>query len=177
MKKFVAILMAAMLVLASVSALAAKSGQPGDNTTTESPVFVIVDHGTVANEYLAKLNEAEDHVAVFTENAQAGIKEKVADKAFAYELVSLRAPGWDQKSEEYLVLEFATQYKAGAKVCAVLVTVTGGEVEENILTANVPEDFKVNVYWPVAMMQKIWDSDESFIVIMSEEIAVEEEVQ
>lgn len=171
MKKFVAILMAAMLVLASVSAFAAgKSVIPTDNTTTGSTVFIIVDPETVAEEYRAKLSEAEDQLTVFTDAVQASVKEKVGDAAFAYEQVSLRAPGWDQKSEEYLVLEFATQYLAGAKVCAVLVTVTGEEIEENVLTATVPEDYKVNVYWPVPMMQKIWDSDEAFIVIMSEEI-------
>ena len=172
MKKFVAILMAAMLVLASVSALAANSVTPSDTTTVAEPtVFVFVDPAAVAQDYINKLNEAEDQVAVFTEPVQEAIKANVADKAVAYQLVALRAPGWDQKSEASLVLEFDTAYKAGAKVCAVLVTVTGGAIEENVLTASVPEDYKVSTYWPVDMMQKIWDSEESFIVIMSEEIA------
>ena len=180
MKKLFALLLAAMMILASVSALAegetSDSVKPSDTTTTASPIFVIVPLGPVGEQYRDQMIEAEEKgepvTGVFTPEVQDALKEIVGENGAVHEMFGLTAPGWDPSmGAQYLILEFATEYKAGEPVSAVLVLVNGeGEdarITENVLMAEVPEDYKVQVYLPLDMLNDLVSADESFVIIVS----------
>ncbi len=200
MKKLFALLLAAMMMFASVSVLAegTEAGSdagadtadaPAADTKKESPtivdppvieqdeeMFTIVPLGPVGEEYKAKLIAADEAgepvISVFTPEVQEALKAIVGENGVVNEMFGLEAPGWDPSmGAQYLVLEFATEYKAGEPVSAVLGLVFGeGEdvrVDEHVLTAEIPEDYKVKVYLPIEMLNDLVAADEAFVVIVS----------
>ena len=184
MKKLFALLLAAMMMLASVSVLAEettdakKSVDSSDlvQVVSDASVFTVVPLGPVGETYKEQMTEAEENgksaIDVFTPEVQEALKEKFGDNATVNEMFGLTADGWTpDKGEQYLVLEFATEYKAGEDVSAILGLVKGeGEdavVTESILMAEVPEDYQVKVYLPVSMLEELLAADECFVVIVN----------
>ena len=200
MKKLFALLLAAMMMFASVSVLAEgteagtdagtdatadtaadtkkESPKTDDNPTVEQEeeIFTVVPLGPVGEEYKAKIIKADEDgepvIGVFTPEVQEALKAIVGENGVIDEMFGLEAPGWDPSmGAQYLVLEFATEYKAGEPVSAVLGLVFGeGEdvrVDEHVLTAEIPEDYKVKVYLPIEMLNDLVAADEAFVVIVS----------
>ncbi len=176
MRKLFALLLAAMMILASVSAIAESSPTTPTKVAQkeDEEFFTQVDLGKVGNEYKDNMQTAIDNgsspLDVFKPETVQTIIEKIGtDKAEVHEMFGLQFTGWtEEDGEQYLILEFATEYKEGTPVTAVLGLVHGEEEPvEYVLDAKVPEDYKVEVYFPVAMLNELLTADEIFVVIVN----------
>ncbi len=174
MRNLFALLLAAMMILASVSAIAENGPlSPKLISIEPNPPFAEAEIGTVGTQYKDAIQAAIDNGApvldVFKPETKDALIEAVGENAEIHEFFGLQVAGWtEEDGEQYLILEFATEYKAGEKVAAVMALVKGEEEPvEYVLNAEVPEDYKVQVYFPVSMLNELLEADECFVVIVN----------
>ncbi|MBR3494166.1 MAG: hypothetical protein IKH38_01945 [Clostridia bacterium] len=174
MKKFVALLLAAMMLLVSVSALAEgttvkESPNSGNINTAENPFFdIVTEPGTKAQEIIEKIGNGEDVVNLVSSETAEQIKNVVGEDAAVQEIISLDFHDWTpEDGAQKVEIEFATEYKAGEPIVAVLGLVTGDEVEEYILEAEVVEDYVILVKFPVSVLEKAMTADELYILFVN----------
>lgn len=170
MKKLVALLLAAMMLLGVVSALAV-SPQP---LPPQPPVeeegktfFVLHELGSVGQEYYNNLVAAENQLDVFTPETQDAIKTKLGESIVVNDMQGVSVINWtEEDGPQQLIVNFTTEYKAGDPIVAVLGYVKDGTVEF-VLPAEVTNDYEITMSWDADMMGKGMEADEMFYMIVS----------
>lgn len=169
MKKLFAMLLAAMMIFASVSALA----EEAVTVEADSP-SAVVELGPVGMEFLQMMEEAVEQgmpaISVFSPETQEAVKQVVGEDTTVDEMFGLNPQYFDvEKGIENLVFMFlAADYEVGDPVSAVLVLVNGDEEPvEIVLEAEVVEDNLVKIWFPVEVQEQLFNADEAFIAIVS----------
>ena len=144
--------------------------EPAPVAPVKSPV-ALVELGPVGNETKDKLTEAEaegDVTDAFTPETADAVKEIVGENPTVHEMAGIEITE-DALSENgrFVTIEFATEYKAGEPVACVLVMVHGEEISENVLQAEVPQDYFVKVFIPLDVLEQMTTADECFMVIVN----------
>ncbi len=194
MKKLVALLLAAMMVLCAVSALA-EEATTAEATTAEAetpasepsptkppkpfvpdttPVeeakvfFVLTDLGTAGTEYKANLEAAADQLAVFAAETQDAVKAVVGEKAAVHDMTGIQVANWTKEDGAQVCKVLCpTPYQAGAPVAAVLALVKGEATTEYVLPAAVTAEGVVEITWSEEMMALGMEADEMVLMIVS----------
>ena len=196
MKKFLALLLAAMMLLASASVLAEEatptptaSPEAEEEVTPtpkpESPVtppvitvapqkeeeeetgdpIVVGELGDVGQQYQEKIENGEE---ALTEDTITELKETLGDDISYDEIFGIELVDWTpEDGAKTITLEFATEFKVGDKVAAVLVYVKGEEITEKVLPAEVVADYTVAVTFEVEDLEQVASADEAFVLIVS----------
>ena len=175
MKKFVALLLAAMMVLGAVSVLAEKSptvNPPVPVKKEAKTFFELVELGTVGQEYNTKLTEAANQLDVFTPEVQEAIKAALGENVLVNDMSGVKVINWTEADgpQQLVVSGFTTEYKAGSPIVAVLVVVKDG-VAEVILPATVSADYEITMSWDASMMATGMEADEMLYIIVSPAVA------
>lgn len=171
MKKITALLLVAVMVLASVSALAAGSPTPyGIGTsvyvpmTPAEPTVGIVDLGPTGTAYQTAVGNDENP---YTDETKGQLDELFPDGYKTYDIVGLDLSKVIDGEGREIELEFATEYLAGTPVAAVLVIVNGESVAEYVLKAEVKEDYVVTVTFPADVLAAAEAASETFLAIVA----------
>ncbi len=169
MKKITALLLAAIMVLASVSALAA--GSPtAQGVSVYVPMtpagahFEVGELGTTGAAYQTAVQNGENP---YTDETKATLDEMFPDGYSTYDIVGLKISGAVEGEGAEVELEFATEYKAGTPVAAVLVVVNGETASESVLKAEVKEDYVVTVTFPADVLMAAQTAEECFLAIVA----------
>ncbi len=179
MKKLVALLLAAMMVLGAVSVFAEGTEEVKSPTTTPTtPVvpptdegktfFILVELATVGQEYRDKLIAAEaDQLSVFAPETQDAIKSAVGETIVVNDMTDVEVVNWTEADgPQVLKLECQTEYKVGDPVLVVLAIVKDGVVEYAMPTV-VEEDSVLAISWSSEMMAKGMEADEIVLMVVS----------
>ncbi|MBR4711746.1 MAG: hypothetical protein IKP10_06905 [Clostridia bacterium] len=171
MKKFLALIMAAMMLLGVVSALA-EAGSPKPVTPTvkdedEKTFFILHELGTKGQEYYDNLVAAENQLDVFTPEVQEAIKAAIGEDIIVNDMQGVTVVNWTEADgPQALKISFTTPYAPGDPVVAVLGYVKDG-VAEFVLPAEVTADSEITMSWDSDMMAKGLEAAEMFYMIVS----------
>ena len=175
MKKFVALLLAVMMLAATAIVVAdTPSVQPPKPVVKTAVAYIIeVPNATKGQEYEDKIVNGAVIADLFTEETNAQITALVGEETVMHQLVSLAVTEhWTPVIGDVTCeLEFDTQYKAGETVAAVLSIFTADGVTEVLLDAEVKEDYVVTIKFPADWIKKMKVADENVLVIVSKSIA------
>ncbi|MBR4457755.1 MAG: hypothetical protein IKS31_02220 [Clostridia bacterium] len=172
MKKLVALLLAAMMMVGLVSVLAEDSPKPQPpyippKVEEVKTFFILHELWSVGQEYNTKLTEAENQLDVFTPEVQEAIKSVVGENILVNDMSGVSVVNWtEEDGPQQLVVNFTTEYKAGDPIVAVLGYVKDG-VAEYVLPASVTADYEITMSWDADMMAKGMEADEMFYMIVS----------
>ena len=173
MKKFLALLLAAMMLLASASVLAEEATSPTDeiNEPTlmdDAQVIIITELGEKGNEVFNQLNEkianGESVLDLFSDETKAAV-EALIDTSVVHEMFGVViGPGYQEGMGDYVApLKFGTAYEAGEAIAPIL-TIGG---EEFVLDAEVAEDGTVNTTFTAEQLAKLAEGAEAFVVMVN----------
>ena len=170
MKKLFALLLAVMMVLASASVLAEAVSPTGETTkpvAEEAGAAVIVtDLGEQGNQCFEALTEIinnnQDVLDAFSPETKELVAAVVGENRTVHEMFGA---GYTEGMDGYiLVPEFATEYKPGDAVSAVLVI----DGAESVLISTVVEDNKVAIAFDGEDLAKLAAANEAFVVLVSD---------
>lgn len=183
MKKVLSLILATLLVLTSVAALAeaVPSKTTGDLASVKE---VVAENGTGVSIVIVEANDAvlkimteaveailngTDAVAVFNENTQKAIAEKVGDKALALnEMHPIEVIGYtDAHGAVTATFELPTKYTAEQTLVAVACVFAGGVDEEFVMEAVANEDGTVKVSFPADVLKKIVAGEDTVLSILN----------
>ena len=170
MKKLFALLLAAMMVLASASVLAEEPASPDEEILEptildDASVIIITDLGEKGNEVYDKLLNGESVLDVFSEETKAAVEAKIANPAVHEMFGVVIGPGYQEGMGDYVCpMKFVTEYAAGEAVAPIL---TIG-AEEFVLDAEVAEDGTVHVTFTGDQLAKLAEGAEAFVVVVNE---------
>lgn len=174
MKKLFALLLAVMMVLASASVLAEAVSPTGETTkpvAEEAGAAVIVtDLGEQGNQCFEALTEIinnnQDVLDAFSPETKELVAAVVGENRTVHEMFGVAiGPGYVEGMDGYiLVPEFATEYKPGDAVSAVLVI----DGTESVLISTVIEDNKVAIAFDGEDLAKLAAANEAFVVLVSD---------
>ncbi len=169
MKKITALLLAAIMVLASVSALAAGSPTAWGVAvyvpmTPAEPSIGVVELGPTGSAYETAIQNGENP---YTDETKGQLDELFPDGYNTYDIVGLDLSGIIDGESREIELEFATEYLAGTPVAAVLVIVNGESAAEYVLKAEVKEDYVVTVTFPADVLANAEAASETFLAIVA----------
>ena len=172
MKKFVALLLAVVMLMATMAVLADTPSRPEPPTpVVKVPVayIIVVPDSTKGLEYKEQIVNGATINDLFTEETVPQITALVGETNVMHELVSLAVTAaWTPAiGAQTVELEFATQYKAGEAVAAVLSIFDADGVTEVLLNAKVLEDYVLTVNFPTALIEKMQKANENVLVVVS----------
>lgn len=176
MKKFVALLLAVMMVLACVSAFAAGSKESTPvvvKKTEPAPTAYIIPvaDGTNGAEFKQKIADGATINDLYTEDTVPQITALVGETNVMHELVCLEViDAWTPEiGAQSVEFEFASQYKAGDAVAAVLSVFDANGVTEYVLDAKVTADYVITISFPTDLIEKMQAATENVLVIVSQQ--------
>lgn len=104
----------------------------------------------------------------FSAEIMEGLHEALGETLEVREVFGLAASEESLVGDGYsMTAQFGTHYVAGQPVAVVLVTVHGEEKAEFLLQAEVIEDFKVRVWFPLDVLEQMIGADECFAAIIN----------
>ena len=184
MKKFVSLLLAAMMALTCTLALA--EGTPSKTvedittvvSTTENngkAVIIVVEPSEVEQAYIDEMTAALENgsaapIDLFDEETAAAIAEVVGDTSALEINEIIPIDVMDYTVEDGFVtatFQTITPYSPDQTLVAVITFINGEETEEMVLEARANEDGTVTVRFPVEVMAKFLEAENTLLTILN----------
>lgn len=183
MKKFVSLLLAAMMALTCTLALA--EGTPSKTvedittvvSTTENngkAVIIVVEPSEVEQAYIDEMTAALENgsapIDLFDEETAAAIAEVVGDTSALEINEIIPIDVMDYTVEDGFVtatFQTITPYSPDQTLVAVITFINGEETEEMVLEARANEDGTVTVRFPVEVMAKFLKAENTLLTILN----------
>lgn len=176
MKKFVALLLAVMMLMATSVVLADAPSvvPPTPVVKTETIAYIIPTadgtNGTQIKEDIAAGKTVAD---LFKEETVSQVNALVGESSVMHDSLNLLViDAWTPEiGAQKVEFEFATQYKVGDTIAAVLCIFDADGVTEVLLTAEVLEEYVATISFPTDVIEKMQKANENVLVIVSQPIA------
>lgn len=184
MKKFVSLLLAAMMALMCNLALA--EGTPSKTvedittvvSTTENrdkAVIIVVEPSEVAQAYIDEMTAALENgsaapIDLFGEETAAAIAEVVGDTSTLEinEIIPIAVINYTlEDGSVTATFQTITPYSPDQTLAAVITFINGQETEEMVLEAKANEDGTVTVRFPVEVMAKFLEAENTLLTILN----------
>ncbi len=175
MKKFVALLLAVMMLMATSVVLADTPSVPGPPTPsvkTAIAYIIPVEDGTHGLQFKEDIAAGKTIADLFKEETVNQVVALVGEPNVMHDHVCLKVlDAWTPEiGAQKVELEFATQYKVGATIAAVLVIFDADGVTEVLLNAEVLEEYVPTFSFPTDVIEKMQKAYENVLVIVSQPI-------